>query len=49
MLEYAESSNSSALNRLLAADLGARTGRPPEAAETYKGALQEADHRRQAP
>ncbi|MFE2972234.1 DUF6292 family protein [Streptomyces sp. NPDC059340] len=29
MLEYAESSNPSALNRLLAADLGARAGRPP--------------------
>ncbi|SOE24215.1 hypothetical protein SAMN05442782_0813 [Streptomyces sp. OK228] len=49
MLEYAESTNPSALNRLLAADLGARAGRPPEAAETHKGALQEANHRRQAP
>ncbi|MGR8008509.1 DUF6292 family protein [Streptomyces hypolithicus] len=47
ILEYAESSNPSALNRLLAADLCARAGRSAEAAETHKGALQEADHRRQ--
>lgn len=46
LLEYAESTNPSALNRLLAADLGARAGRPPKAAETHKRALQEADHRR---
>ncbi|MFF1659749.1 hypothetical protein [Streptomyces sp. NPDC058255] len=49
MLEYAESGNPSVLNRLLAADLGARAGRPPEAAQTHKGALQEANHRRQEP
>ncbi|MET8412931.1 hypothetical protein ABZV34_33490 [Streptomyces sp. NPDC005195] len=46
LLEYAESTNPSALNRLLAADLSARAGQPTEAAETYKRALQEADHRR---
>ncbi|MEU1536394.1 DUF6292 family protein [Streptomyces fagopyri] len=46
LLEYTESTNPSALNRLLAADLSARAGQPPEAAETHKGALQEADHRR---
>ncbi len=45
LLEYAESSHPSALTRLLAADLGARAGRPPEAAETHKRALKEASHR----
>ncbi|MFD9404793.1 DUF6292 family protein [Streptomyces sp. NPDC060011] len=39
VLEYAESSNPSTLTRQLAADLAARAGRPPEAAETHKGAL----------
>ncbi|MCT9004623.1 DUF6292 family protein [Streptomyces rhizosphaerihabitans] len=48
LLEYAESSTPSALNRLLAADLGARAGQPPEAADTHKSAFQEAHHRRQA-
>ncbi|WP_393096761.1 DUF6292 family protein [Streptomyces sp. LN325] len=46
LLESTESSNPSALNRLLAADLSARAGQPPEAAETHKRALQEADHHR---
>ncbi|MET8292230.1 hypothetical protein ABZV80_45120, partial [Streptomyces sp. NPDC005132] len=49
LLEYTESTNPSALNRLLAADLSARAGQPPEAAETHKQALQEANHRRQTP
>ncbi|WP_405914680.1 hypothetical protein [Streptomyces sp. NBC_00728] len=48
LLEYAESSTPSALNRLLTADLGARAGQPPEAADTHKSAFQEAHHRRQA-
>ncbi|MEV6537062.1 DUF6292 family protein [Streptomyces sp. NPDC051639] len=46
LLEYAESTHPTALNTLLAADLSARAGQPPEAAETHKRALQEADHRR---
>lgn len=46
LLEYSRKRQPSVLNRLLAADLSACAGRPPEAAETYKRALQEADHRR---
>ncbi|MFE9813401.1 DUF6292 family protein [Streptomyces sp. NPDC005548] len=48
LLECAESSHPSAFNRLLAADLGARAGRPPQAAETHQSALQAANHRRPA-
>ncbi|WP_261709965.1 DUF6292 family protein [Streptomyces rhizosphaerihabitans] len=49
LLEYAESTNPSTLTRLLAADLRARAGRPPDAAETHQSALQEANHHRPTP
>ncbi|MFD5892018.1 hypothetical protein ACFWHQ_39575 [Streptomyces sp. NPDC060334] len=47
LLEYAETNNPSPLNRLLTADLAARAGRPPEAAEKHQAALREANRHRQ--
>lgn len=46
MLEYAESHNRSAFNKLLAADLRARAGHPTDTADKHKRAVQEV-HRRQ--
>ncbi|WP_323180340.1 hypothetical protein [Streptomyces sp. NBC_01363] len=46
LLEYAESSNPSTLNRLLATDLSARAGWPREAAEEHKSALEKASRHR---